>query len=58
MSWFVMRIIRPVLFFPLDLLRLVPGRLDKGVKRPIAQVVLALDRPLLALNARLKASGF
>ena len=52
--YFLMRCVRPVLYFPVEMFYLFPGSVanEIGLKRKIIRLVVRCDKPLLALNRR------
>lgn len=50
----LMRFVRPALYLPVDMFRFFPGSVldESGLKRKIIGVVVAIDKPLIALNKR------
>ena len=52
MRWFLMRAVRPFVYFPVTACRYFPGDPRAGLKYKIIGCCVAIDKPLLALNAR------
>lgn len=54
MRYFLMRFVRPALFFPVALFPFFPGSIsdESGLKRKILGLIIKLDKPLIALNRR------
>ena len=57
--YFLMRCVRPVLYFPVEIFYLFPGSVanENGLKRKILRLVARCDKPLLVLNRRLHAKS-